>query len=123
MSTLDDLRAARKLIQRGWGKGRLHERHLFRRDKYCVVGALASATDNRHQLHVAREAVVSALPKEFRFQDIMSWNDDSHRRKEEVLALFDRAIRTTQTKQWQGRFTPQTVISKVRHKSDYELVH
>ena len=126
MSTLDDLRAARELVRKGWTQGRLHRTRAFRRDAYCVLGALKEATDCYPlPLSLAMSAVHAQIGP-----NIAGWNDNPRRRKSDVLFIFDQAIeaeekegkaeaRAIQTRRWQSQLTPQTVT--VNQVTDQEI--
>ena len=105
MKTLDILRAARVLIERALTQG------YFAHDAdgeecgslsesavcWCAIGAAIRA-DPPASSFAAERALWMALPEEFRSasedpaDDVAEFNDTPGRAKEEVLALYDRAI-------------------------------
>ena len=64
---------------------------------FCSIGAIRAveATDVKTKLD-AIEAIRSVIPPSYR--TITSWNDFSDRTKEQVLAVFDRAIKSAEGK-------------------------
>lgn len=81
------LTQARELLQRGWQQ---HFAHDQARDSYCLVGAVAAASDRmangRHYPHSQQLCVIlndacGGIPQ--------CWNDAPGRTQEDVLRLLD----------------------------------
>ena len=90
---LHDLQVARAKIALGWMQHR--ERSG---DRYCVYGAILSATSGNEQRTVAalrelrRAHPPRSLMRLLPARVITFWNDHRLRRQQEVIELFDRAI-------------------------------
>lgn len=92
------LRAARRLIERGWTRGAL-ARDASGREvpamsraavRFCVDGACIRASGGCYDLCQARDALEGALPDGV--LSAVHFNDDIAKSKRDVIALFDRAI-------------------------------
>jgi hypothetical protein len=82
----DVLREAKGLVAQGWCQ---HHAHLG--DKFCVLGALITASVGGEWRAVtrARHAVRQHIPATV---TIPEWNDAPGRTQAEVVALFDKAL-------------------------------
>lgn len=104
---VEDLVAARALIEAGWTQGAGHRPaipYLRRPDRYCVLGALRAATapDSRERDYIIdelgfpaanhRHAAINEVVKRALPVEITQWNDRKGRTKGDVLALFDALI-------------------------------
>ncbi len=89
MTTLEVLKEARTLISKGWTRG-----HYAHKNSYCMVGAVMHVCAGRDERQLAcrasKEALMGCLPKGY--LDLVMFNDTPDRTKEEVLAVFDKAI-------------------------------
>ena len=94
MTALEELKAARQLIEQGWCKGVFAQNnHYLPVDckseeacRFCALGALRRVSywfDLRSE-----QALAEALGT----HKIGEWNDDPARTKEDVLAVYDKAI-------------------------------
>lgn len=86
----EDLQGARELIvEHGWRQGDLGTIT----EGFCILGALDyHLVVVEHDANVARGERVLQYLESFTGGDVVSWNDLEGRTKEDVLALFDRAI-------------------------------
>ena len=108
--TVAILKRARELVERGWVKGQLAVDDMgvsasvwqARATCFCSVGAIQRAIWEQpgwdgvnpilhHEYHPALEALCADLPE---FSSIVEFNDDNATAKDDVIALFDRAIAT-----------------------------
>jgi hypothetical protein len=92
VTTHEVLVAARNLIaQGGW-----QQQYGFNAGPHCAVSAIFTVTGDRDKKAEAIEALGSilALPR-ISGPGVGDWNDRLGRTKEQVLALFDRAIAAT----------------------------
>jgi len=96
MSVIDDLKAARDEVEKGWCKFALEDKE----GNVCVLGAIQRAIDwnafhttvpNGHRLFVAIDALARVLP-EFAKGSVVVYNNHSSTTKEDVLNLFDKAL-------------------------------
>jgi hypothetical protein len=94
MNSLDVLRGARDLINgSGWTQG-----DFYNCDGYCLDGALLEANLQLHgtrlQDRVTFDTYYEAreLLRGGCFGDVIGWNDEPGRTKEEVVDLLDRVI-------------------------------
>ncbi len=100
-TTLDCLRAARDLVQKGWCQGALARNQLgeavqeFSDEaiEVCTMGAILRAgRGNPHAIAAGWNVVGRVVgPK------MGEWNDREHRTQAQVIGLFDRAIELAQT--------------------------
>lgn len=95
MTVSNLLQEARALIERGWAQ-EVYSRSGDNGTEYCIVGALQKAADPGHyEAFQAAFKLLNLLTPEspgFRVKCCSLWNDRSGRTKQEVLALFDRAL-------------------------------
>jgi hypothetical protein len=92
VTTVQVLRKARRLIKRGWCKGIMRRYRYGKVVGHCALGAIVDAIGSpygpKHNDAVGRfENVIRTN------SSITTWNDSPFRRKAEVLAAFDRAIK------------------------------
>lgn len=96
MSTLETLQAARDLLDANeWCQGRYTRPCEDDPDKtgFCALGALIHSNIGGRGYSAARLALLEALPlDDSPRQHVAEWNDTPGRTKNEVLALYDRAI-------------------------------
>lgn len=101
---------ARALIEKGWTKG-ASARNAARASvseysaaacAFCTIGALRRAYLDCHafagELYAATDALTDQLPARRRGlgrATILQYNDNRQRTKEEILALFDAALKET----------------------------
>lgn len=95
---LQAARQARKLVAQGWIQEDFENGEGAKR-YYCVVGAIRKVTAResslqRRLLYSFREVirVPNADPDDGAEEAIFGWNDADTRRKEQVLAAWDRVI-------------------------------
>lgn len=86
MTTVGTLRRARALILEGWCRGVSH-RYRGGRTQFCAWGALLEVGGGP-----SAGAAEWLLEKTLGGRSLIAWNDSPHRRKRQVVALFDRAI-------------------------------
>lgn len=102
MTTIQVLKAAREKINQGWVKG-IARRKCGETMCYCATGAVAAVGPGNNEPLEILGSVIRPVQKRlaelFPWQTkspivhIQDWNDAEHRRKKDVLAAFDRAIR------------------------------
>lgn len=90
------LRTGRKRIERGWGRTFFRHFSLIKfRMVYCAVGAIRSyypfAFWLAKRMNEIESDAYQFLVKAC-YRDIITWNDDYRREKEDVLRLYDKAI-------------------------------
>jgi hypothetical protein len=92
--------AARDLIKNGWCQ-QSYKKELKNETRYCVLGALHYATlADAYPNHLNSSELLDQIKTVFATAagitagHIESWNDERGRQKSEVLAAFDRAIRS-----------------------------
>lgn len=106
--TIDTLRKARALVERGWTQGTsardLSGNGLPEYDSHavcwCITGALTAIRASRHRTDQEREDELNArralstalIRQSANFIALTAWNDDPSRTKNEVLKLFDDTI-------------------------------
>lgn len=98
MTTLQVLRKARALIKKGWTQGAFARRkngHTTEDDsaaavKFCVRGAI-NRVARFGEWQVASKCLQDALDDPWR--SLVEFNDAKGRKRAEVVALFDRAIK------------------------------
>lgn len=90
------------LVNHGWCrfyqhaivKAMGHDKHSF-----CALGALL-IVEKKFSYYEAYDKLVDALPSDYNFllsdrgAHLAEWNDDYRRTKEQVIKLFDRAIKS-----------------------------
>lgn len=104
MSALTVLRDARNLItEHGWTKGEYGNKELG----FCAVGAMMEAANtvpgSANDYRGAQIAFRDHIPEDERSwtNSIVTWNDSLDRQKDDVLAVFDKAIQAESEKvQW-----------------------
>lgn len=97
MSVIEDLKAARQHVERGWMQGKLTDYN----GNVCAMGAVSIAAGmrigsmvshtmewDRHQAQY--EALMKQIPEGF--FDVAAFNDDPATTKQDVLNLFDKAL-------------------------------
>jgi len=102
-SVLDALRAGRERVIRGWTRGCLARDANGREvdpvsDQatcWCVIGAIDSVTGNENN---ASHGAVTVLDSALEGREIADFNDDPATTQTDVIALFDRAIATLETR-------------------------
>lgn len=92
------LLAARSLLQRGWTQG-VYARTRWlgravrtgddRAASFCILGALKRAS---YGSKISLDRAAGAVRHELGDTALANWNDRPHRKKPEVLALFDRTL-------------------------------
>lgn len=97
MNVLQAFVRARKLIARGWCQGMLAcdeygyvPVHDDRATAFCAAGALDRTTESVALLEVCLRALGRAAD----VVSVTAWNDAGGRTKKQVLAAFDKAIRS-----------------------------
>jgi hypothetical protein len=108
-ATVRILRAARRKIEKGWCQ-RVMARDEFGRPSlasskestmFCAVGAIYSAqrrrTTSRDRAIFLLDDAVRAFTRG-RHDDIVQFNDSRDRRKIQILAVYDRAIKMAKEK-------------------------
>lgn len=88
MTVIDDLRAARNIIEQGWCKGRNTDGN----GSYCILGAVGVATKNESFATSRYYDAVCELRLQMPEVGLPDFNDDPSTTKEDVLGLFDKAI-------------------------------
>lgn len=86
MTVSNLLQEARALIERGWCQGEFQIE-----EQYCVIGAIETAREK----YSARTGITAQKVLWLHSGggcSLPNWNDQPGRTKEEVLALFDRAL-------------------------------
>lgn len=87
---------ARDTIEAGWCQGRGVLVRSHGGTAYCAVAAIAKASrsDSGFAICALLRAIPEAAPTPLGYEtkSIVRWNDTPGRTKEEVLAVFDRAI-------------------------------
>lgn len=91
MSTLDILKKGRSRIEKNWIQERYIEPHWFGPHGYCTLAAINA---DEMSVHALRESLIVLRPDYS--HGIVSFNDSTSTRKEDVLALFDHAIKSIQ---------------------------
>lgn len=90
MTVSNLLQEARALIERGWCQGELQIK-----ERYCVIGAIETAGETAGEKYFG-ETVMTAQKVLWVHSggggSLAAWNDTAGRTREEVLALFDRAL-------------------------------
>lgn len=90
-------RARKMLVKYGWqqgGFGPEHEEHA----PHCAIGAIRTAAhlveveDYYEAKFEAHRRLIQALPED-RWDNVVSYNDRYGRSKDEVISLFDKAIK------------------------------
>jgi hypothetical protein len=83
------------LVNRGWTQGYYEDNGC-----YCLVGALRSVVmdEDSRAYEIRQRALVllgGALPvsQNLALGDLLVWNDEKRRRKSQVIALIDRALK------------------------------
>lgn len=88
------LKRARELIADGWIKGDFNAEKNGKQH-FCAIGAVQHAAGQTDKWGMEDE-VTALLEQSLRGEsangDVISFNDADHRRKKDVLKLFDRAI-------------------------------
>lgn len=106
MQFVKALKKAKALIQQGWCQGAYARSssglEVFS-DKdavsYCVSGAIRSVVRHtEYDKFLLERALNLALPLLDRKRGLVNWNDSSVRTKEQVLCLFDKAIKLLEKK-------------------------
>ncbi len=92
------LKAARKLIARegGWAQGH----YKVKRDKttaYCAIGAIEAATKDSGLVRGATIELGNGMLGK-NWVNVTTYNDHPRRKQEQVVALFDRAIKKAEAK-------------------------
>lgn len=99
-TTIEILKEARRrIIEKGWSQGALYrdfkgEPIIFSKGRvicsFCTMGAVLFSSKGMNSYYTDRalEVLERFVPDGL----IPRWNDDPTRTKEEVIALFDRAI-------------------------------
>lgn len=88
MTVLELLTVARLQIEIAWCQGQ-YERFEGGVRHFCLLGALMPATTPGVLYYGATDVLVDVLGQ----RKLSAWNDDPCRTKEDVLKLYDRAIR------------------------------
>lgn len=95
MTTLQLLRKARALVERGWIQHHSYEGEAMQPTSVCLVAATSFAAwdqrwlpENIEAETVADELIATAIGTD----DAVGWNDTEGRTQAEVLAAIDRAI-------------------------------
>ena len=83
------LQKGRARIAAGWTQG-MATRRVGDKIHYCAVGALPAKREIVAVRKAAYECLLKALPPGY--ANITTYNDEWGRRKEEILALYDRAL-------------------------------
>lgn len=109
MSTLETLKAARANIAQGWTKGTYRSHATMDADSkinYCAIGALENVQWNSEEdpsvllLHDAVVALhsdhIRSVPGATTSGVVISYNDLPTTTQEDVLAVYDHAIRAAQ---------------------------
>lgn len=89
MTTVEVLRVARARIDFGWVQGT--KAVLSENTNHCCVSATTGITDIPSIERRAERFVRAALDVKTD-HELLAWNDRRGRTKDEVLALFDKAI-------------------------------
>lgn len=89
MTTVQVLRKARALIKKGWCQGVMRQYRNGKIVKRCAFDAISEVVPIGSRVYPVM-AFERVLPKGI---SIANWNDSPHRRKAQVLAAFDRAIK------------------------------
>lgn len=88
------LQEARKLVKKGWTQG-MAERQIGDNMHYCASGAISAASKkmgaDNFTRGVAELKLKVALNNDF--MSVMGYNDADNRKKSQVLAKFDLAIK------------------------------
>lgn len=100
MTTKQILIKARALIKKGWAQAlfavNIYGASTSPRSKdaaaWCALGALRAAATRGSKIFGARRALANRIPGGYR--GVADWNDEEGRTKRQVLALFDRAIKS-----------------------------
>jgi hypothetical protein len=105
MDPVQVLKSARARIERGWCQGvwaknaKGQETSVRGEDAvcWCAMGAVvaSSTTSTLHTEAAVRFYLAEAVGK-----DVQVFNDTPNRKKEEVLVMFDKAIRLAETKSY-----------------------
>lgn len=97
MNTSEVLKQARQVIvDKGWCQGFAEESD----GRVCMIGALDKIARMEETIYEkARLALLFAIPRVQAADSVSGWNDVKGRTKEEVLAVFDRAIQLQQVLQ------------------------
>lgn len=99
MNTVDVLKRAKSLIEdKGWTQGALARNragaHVCPTEhtakSFCMLGACYAANPHPAYMANATDELLMALPKPY--FEVEAFNDAPGRTKEEVLAVFDKAI-------------------------------
>lgn len=102
-TVLDALRMGRGKVARGWTRGCLArdaegkevDPVSAQATCWCAIGAIDSVTGNENN---ASHGAVTVLDSALEGREIADFNDDPATTQADVLALFDRAIATLETR-------------------------
>lgn len=89
---MHNLLKAKKLVEGGWCQKSFHEG-----DSYCAMGALMAVETVRHSDYGFLLEAINGSDR-FNFISLTQWNDKTERTKEQVLKLFDKAIKIAEAR-------------------------
>lgn len=86
----DILIRAKEIIKRGWCKGK-YEKTIGLKRHYCMIGAISKASEYESGMYKN----VIRYVEEFtpNNSNLAFFNDAASRRKEQVIRVFDKAIK------------------------------
>ena len=101
----DILTAARDLVSKGWTQDAMKMKHIGESHfSYCATGAISAAVHKRHSPHATWRsrkigsevrAAIDALRCITGQYSLTYWNDHPDRTQEQVVHVFDAAIKGT----------------------------
>lgn len=101
MNAIELLQEAKSLVATGWTQRRSRWVHGDGTVEYCATGAITKVIEDyypgRVVINEASQALFDAVPDDFVSEfngmgRVVEYNDAFGRHKDDVLALFDRAI-------------------------------
>jgi hypothetical protein len=87
---LDDLRAAKAFVQRGWCQGSCFAPHVGGGCLFASVRDVTHGWDGNPRYHRLHDFVLAHLPD--RTLSLSHWNDTPGRTQGEVIALIDECL-------------------------------
>lgn len=101
MTTLEILKKAKGLIEKGWIKGTYSQNKHGYSDavQFCMVGSIYEAVNHIpvEESRMAVRVVKKCIPS--KYNSIQSFNDNRKTTKKDVLAIFDKAIQSLEPKE------------------------
>ena len=100
LDSVEVLKRARELVANGWTRktiardanGRFVTVLSREATSFCVVGGLMRAQSEMGGFITRNLRRVLEIAADIEYRDIADWNDEPGRTKEEVLAVYDKAI-------------------------------